>query len=45
MSFAAADGCLDGPTAARYFADILAGLEFLHLQLIAHRDLKPEVRT
>ena len=39
-----AGGCLDAPTAARYFVDILTGLEFLHLQLIAHRDLKPEVR-
>ncbi|CAN0355174.1 unnamed protein product, partial [Ectocarpus fasciculatus] len=35
-------GCLDAPTAARYFSDVLAGLEYLHLQLIAHRDLKPE---
>ncbi|CAN0452240.1 unnamed protein product, partial [Hapterophycus canaliculatus] len=36
-------GCLDAHTAAGYFADIMAGLEYLHLHLIAHRDLKPEV--
>lgn len=36
-------GVLDPPLAAGYFADILAGLEYLHLHLIAHRDLKPEV--
>ncbi|CAM9366603.1 unnamed protein product [Scytosiphon promiscuus] len=35
-------GCLDAQTAAGYFADIMAGLEYLHLHLIAHRDLKPE---
>ncbi|CAM9897121.1 unnamed protein product [Choristocarpus tenellus] len=35
-------GCLEAATAARYFVDILDGLEYLHLNCIAHRDLKPE---
>ncbi|CAM9296870.1 unnamed protein product [Discosporangium mesarthrocarpum] len=36
-------GSLDAGTAAKYFLDILDGLEYLHMHHIAHRDLKPEV--
>ncbi|CAM9312213.1 unnamed protein product [Pylaiella littoralis] len=35
-------GCLGASTAAVYFWDILAGLEYLHQHLVAHRDIKPE---
>merc|ERR1711871_712045 len=36
------DGCIEIKSCKRYFAQMLQGLEHLHLHGIFHRDLKPE---
>lgn len=39
------DGTMGEAKAAQVLCDVLAGLVYLHMHHICHRDLKPEVRV